>query len=262
VDSLNNTFSLDIIAGAPGQIPGRGRTGNLSFSGIRPTSADIILDDNGQDVGWYFDPTPFDDAEFTAIANSGSGGNGPSFHASFVDIAGGFADFYRTITHEIGHALGLDATPVFVSTNPLMTFLGTDPLSGGTGNLYSFHDPTGQYGVTAIITTANGRHLYEVNHPNDLMNHGRTTPVGNPGETVRQLISDFDVKLLADAYKYGVVLPSTFNSAHVTLDWQTGTLLVQGGVNAQGQGQNDTISVTTEGANIKVVVNTTTERIH
>jgi hypothetical protein len=254
VNSLNNTFQLDVFAGAPGQISGRGSTSNITYSNGKPNDADITLDDNGGGFGWYYDPTPLDDAEFTAIANSGATGTGAAFHASFVDIAGGLSDFYRTIVHEIGHAMGLaSSSPVFATTNPLMTFIGPDPL--GLGNLYSFHDASGPYGVTATITTTNGRHLYEVNHPNDLMNDGRIVPVGNPLETLRQWISDIDAQLLADAYDYGVVLPSTLNTAHVTLDSLTGTLLVQGGVTSQGVAQDDRIVIDTIGLDIRVRVN-------
>ncbi len=231
-------------------------------------SADITLDDNGGGIGWFFDPTPLDDAEFTAIANSGSTGTGPSFHASFVDIAGGYSDFYRTIVHEIGHAVGLASTsPVFFidpttplnnPNNPLLTYIGPDPRAGG-GQLYSYHRPGSA--LTATITTNGGRHLYEVNHPNDLMNPGRIVPVGTPRETLRQFISDFDVQLLDDAYDYGTILPSTFNTAHVVLDSQTGTLLVQGGVTSQGFGQIDTITIDMLGTDVRVRVNATTELV-
>src|SRR5690606_20788274 len=63
----------------------------------------IFLDDNGGGDGWFFDETPLDDIEFTSIADS--------FQASFVDASTVGQtrqnDFYRTITHEIGHALGV-----------------------------------------------------------------------------------------------------------------------------------------------------------
>ncbi len=255
VDAHNNTFNLSVFAGAPGQISGRGQTSSILYSGGRPESANIIMDDNGGGFGWFFDSTPLDDAEFTALANSGSSGTGPSFQASFIDIQGGLSDFYRTIAHEIGHAMGLaSSSPVFSVTNPQMTFIGPDPLQAGE-SLYSFHNPNGPYRVTATITTDGGRHLYEGSHPNDLMNDGRITPVGQPRETLRQFISDFDAQLLADAYGYSVVLPSTINTAHVTLDSQTGTLLVQGGVTSQGASVNETILVDVVGSDIRVRIN-------
>jgi CSLREA domain-containing protein len=65
------------------------------------------------------------------------------------------------------------------------------------------------------------------------------------------------VTLLRDAYGYITVLPSTLNTAHVTLDSQTGTLLVQG----RTGGQNDTITVDVVGSDIRVRVNSTTELV-
>ncbi len=100
-NNLDDIFMLNVSAGP---IAGRGVTGNFQFGADnRPFSADITLDDNGGGDGWFFDSTPLDDAEFTGIADA--------FQASFVDatVAGQQAlnDFYRTITHEIGHAMGV-----------------------------------------------------------------------------------------------------------------------------------------------------------
>lgn len=100
-NNLNNTFTLEIFAD---QIAGRGVTEDILFGADgRPFQATITLDDSGGGTGWFFDTTPLDDAEFTAIANP--------FQASFVDATTvGQArqnDFYRTVVHEIGHALGI-----------------------------------------------------------------------------------------------------------------------------------------------------------
>jgi hypothetical protein len=259
--ATNNTFNLTVVAAS---ISGRGSTSTTFNTNGKATQATITLDDNGQGSGWFFDATPLDDAEFTAVVNSGVNGTEPAFQASFVNIAGGFVDFYRTIVHEIGHAMGLaSSSPAFALTgNPWMTLIGDDPNQPGA-KLYSFHRDNSQFGVTGTITTDGGRHLYEGNHPNDLMNDGRITPVGSPRETTRQFISDFDAKILADAYGYAVNLPSYTNSAYASLDFQTGTLLVQGGVNSQGEARNESFTITELGANIQVQVmagaNLTTE---
>ena len=63
--------------------------------------------------------------------------------------------------------------------------------------------------------------------------------------------------ILADAYGYGVELPSSKSTAHVTLDSQTGTLLVQG----RTGGLNDAITIDTVGDDLRVQVNGTTERV-
>jgi CSLREA domain-containing protein len=113
-------------------------------------------------------------------------------------------------------------------------------------------------------------------HPNDLMNRRQASPAGGSGatgnrETTRQFISDLDVKILADAYGYSVVLPSELNSAHAMLDVWTSTLLVQGSArnNATGVGVNDTINLQrvtdSQGDDIQVSVaysgTTYTERV-
>ena len=106
-------------------------------------AATIQLDDNGGGDGWFFDQTPLDDAEFTAIVNSGATGTGTAFQGSFVDVATAglnYNDFYRTITHEIGHALGIRLT---------------DPLGLNSGNWLIQNQITTQTYTLAVNTTDN-----------------------------------------------------------------------------------------------------------
>jgi hypothetical protein len=81
----DSNLSLSVLADP---LAGRGGTGGVLYSNGRPISANISLDDNGGGVGWYFDQTPLDDAEFTAIANTDTT-SGTSFQASFIDVAAG-----------------------------------------------------------------------------------------------------------------------------------------------------------------------------
>jgi hypothetical protein len=156
----------------------------------------------------------------------------------------------------------------------LVTIIAPDP--NGGGQLIAFHNPNGEFGVTATLTSNTGRHLYEGPapsgttipiHPNDLMNPGRalTPPGANPIPTTRHFISDLHAQILADAYGYSVVLPSTLDTAHVVFDSQTGVLLVQGSLSAAGNAQNDTITLTINGSDIIVEVDygttTTTEKV-
>ena len=156
-----------------------------------------------------------------------------------------------------------------------MTFVSTDPLPGG-GDLYSFHNSAGQYGVTATITTNTGRHLYENAHPNELLNQGRSINYSaqDPEPTIRQFISDFTVQILADAYDFTVTLPSELvvdpeelladpdkdprnaqhtSSAHTSFDSQTGTLFIQGLPDAV----NETFAIDPDGDQIVVSVSYT-----
>ncbi len=318
-DPLTGEYQLNVFAADLGGGE-RGTTAPPTLTNGIPSATSITLDDNGGGLGWFFDQTPLDDAEFTAIVNSGSAGTGSAFQASFIDATTvgqqHINDFYRTITHEIGHALGifinglqLDSGnfPFFnASLNPIqnpfpannvdpllgqMSYVGFDQVNSlrlvanpdGLPNsgdeVYAVNELwkyTLSSGATVTFTENGGAHFYEgsINgntpsataHPYDLMNAGRTIPAGQPNltppvETTRQWISDLDAQFLADAYGYQIVLPSTLNSAHVTLDSLTGTLLIQGGVTAQGYGQNDTFDIDVVGSEIVVQVNNTTEKV-
>jgi hypothetical protein len=258
----NNRFELTLSAfeNPNGSSTANGATINAQFTNNKPVSATVRMDDNGGGRGWFFDSTAADDAEFTSI--------GGVNYTSFVDVSqSAVVDFYRTLLHEIGHALGINsASPIFATSNPLMVPAGTDP---GGGDLYVFNNPNGPYAndVNVTFTTNGGRHLYESAHPNELLNPGRALLFSQSTliPTVRHFVSDLDAKLLANAYGFSVVLPSTLNTAHATLDSQTGVLLVQGSLSASGSAQNDTISLTIDGADIVVQVNygtiTTTEKV-
>jgi hypothetical protein len=297
--ATNGTFGLKVFARDLGG--SRGTTditsvspNTIGFTPEVPTAATIEMDDDGGGVndqlggagdGWFFDQTPLDDAEFTAIVNSGENGTGAAFQATFVDVTApgqNDNDFYRTIVHEIGHALGIllhdgSIDPTLDRLFLMTTDIGDDPKSTNQNvRLRTFSGSAG----TVTFTTDGGGHTYEgnindapaiVSHPNDLLNPGRVVPVDPPpppvsGETTRQFISDLNVQLLADAYGYTVVLPSTLNTAHVTLDSLTGTLLVQGGVTSAGVAQTDSIVIDTVGSDIRVrlysgAVNYATERV-
>src|SRR5205085_1493943 len=71
-----------------------------SYIGTRPESADIELDNDGAGKGWYFDPNLDDNSEFTPISGFAATG-----------LLGGKADFYSTIAHEVGHAIGFVDIP-------------------------------------------------------------------------------------------------------------------------------------------------------
>lgn len=196
--STDNTFALTIDASDLGA-GSRGVAQNAQFDADgKPFSADITMDDDGGGGGWFFDSTPGDDSEFTLLEAQSQ--------ASFLG-AGAAAnddDFYRTILHEIGHAIGITnagnaAIQLFLSDS------GLQDANDAASDLFRFDGAGG----TVTFTTNGGLHIYEgpavgslPTHPEDLMNPGRT--VGAP-PTTRQLITPLNLQVLSDAYGYRVI---------------------------------------------------------
>lgn len=295
-NDLNDEFELSIIIEDLAPTRGSGTRGFVGFgdqtynSGGVPTGGTVRIDNDGGEAGWFFDSTPLDDAEFVSIADV--------YSASFTDIDAVSAvrrdDLYRTVLHEIGHALGITndpnaaitsmLTPLVNASNQPVRYVGLPTQTQLTRFASTLPSPL--FGVTATFV---GGHIYEGSatylaegvpgvqadpatvyelgsstplafqtHPNELLNSGTAVPAGNynPGnETVRQFISDLDAMILADAYGYTVTLPSTLNNAHVTLDPQTGTLLVQGRPRTSaGAGQNEAIDIALSGSDLVVTV--------
>ncbi len=202
--ATNNIFELTVIAAdLGGGLRGEASITNVNGAGL-PTAATVTMDDAGGSGGWFFDLSPFNDEEFTSIVNP--------FQASSSEPGN---DYYRTILHEIGHAVGIASGGSLALAN-FLTPAGVDQLDPAE-NLNIFQNLAGQFGVRVTLTNNGGRHIYEGPvdplfpgapiHPNDLMNPGRT--VGPPA--TRQLISDLNAQILADAYGYQITLPSQLN---------------------------------------------------
>ncbi len=78
---------------------------DLSNGMLGETAAMTIrIDRDAAGRGWFVDPTPEDDAEFTQVARSGS------LVASRGSEAGDRVDLLTTVMHEMGHVLGYDDT--------------------------------------------------------------------------------------------------------------------------------------------------------
>jgi len=60
-------------------------------SGLRASGHTIWLDDNATGWGWFIDPTPGDDREFSTLGDQGEQGH---------------IDLLTVLVHEMGHALG------------------------------------------------------------------------------------------------------------------------------------------------------------
>ncbi len=271
-DNANtNAANLQIQVSAANLGSGaRGQTGNMVVDDTNrwPTSADITLDDNGGDPGWRFGNN--DDFNFSNLTTP--------FHAT-LPLTGNASvdddnDLYRTITHEIGHALGIVdiASGEYgqLRIRDYLTAVGTDQINFFSG-LDRFRNAGGTYAVQATITQSGGGHFYEgapdpsfpteVSHPNELLNPGRSVV---PPPVTRQLISDLDVQVLVDAYRYtvggvtrgyhAIALPSQTDTFHVTRNGNT--VLVR----AIPGAINDTSTIATSGANVVITFDGTTER--
>jgi hypothetical protein len=72
--------------------------GNLLGEEIGKT---ILIDRDAAGYGWFIDPTPRDDAEFTRLAAD-------VLVAKPQTAAAGHADLLTTVMHEMGHVLGYE----------------------------------------------------------------------------------------------------------------------------------------------------------
>jgi hypothetical protein len=221
----NNTYDINISAA---DIGGRGRAfsiGRDDATDRKPASGNVEMDNNG--TTWYFDPfigvdgTP-DDGEFTFVRSL--------FNAEAV---GGDADagndFYRTITHEIGHCLGILSSGGFLKIGDNLVDSGVNDPFDSSADLLEV-----RIGGTALytLTENGGGHLFEggggysgPTHPFDLMNSGRTSGFGE-----RSLISDDNARLLRDVYGYTINLPSQINTFHANLNRTTNVLTINGDI--------------------------------
>ncbi len=223
--SLSNTFNLTLNAASMdfGVRGSAQNTGRDDSTDRKPTSATVTIDNDGGGLGWYFDPNVFDDGEYTNPVN---------LWTANVPFPGGptGSDFYRTVVHEIGHALGITLSSNLKVAQMAVDSGIDDPFAAGTRlfTLNTFGTPAPEYTLTA-------GHLWEGDgtggitnlseHPNDLMNEGRTVPGGT---NRRQLISDTDALLLKDVYNYQIVLPGQINTFAANLNEATGVLTVNG----------------------------------
>jgi hypothetical protein len=76
----------------------------------------IVVDTNAAGHGWFVDPTPNDNSEFTHAANAA----GTDLYTDPSSNAAGHMDLLTTVTHELGHVLGLGDSTAASSANDLM----------------------------------------------------------------------------------------------------------------------------------------------
>ncbi|MCP5250095.1 MAG: cadherin-like domain-containing protein, partial [Candidatus Accumulibacter sp.] len=205
---LQGTASMQIgvsLEDLPDGQLGEARIDAVGADGL-PTAGTIVLDRNASGVGWFVDPTPLDNSEFSTTLDS------TAFLASGASDAAGKYDLLTVLLHEEGHLLGF---------NPQTA--GFSAQVGTVAGSQVFVGP----GFTARLS-ADGQHLAGSSYPDDLMND-----VLAP--SVRRLPSAMDVQVIA-AVRSDSLAPShpdaAFPAAVVT-----GTVVSAGNSLAVGSGQ-------------------------
>ncbi|MBR0869709.1 cadherin repeat domain-containing protein [Bradyrhizobium tropiciagri] len=80
------------------------------------TAGHITIDDDAAGHGWFVDPTPADNSEFTHAVN----GSSTDFLTDPSNAAAGHLDLLTTVSHELGHVIGLPDTTSASDVNGLM----------------------------------------------------------------------------------------------------------------------------------------------
>jgi VCBS repeat-containing protein len=96
------TFSIADLSGA--------------IVGQETAPAHVTIDTDAAGHGWFVDPTPSDNFEFTHALNA----TGTDLLTDPSNAAAGHLDLLTTVTHELGHVLGLDDSTLASDVNDLM----------------------------------------------------------------------------------------------------------------------------------------------
>jgi hypothetical protein len=106
--------------------------GNLPDGMLGETSgAQIVIDRSAQGWGWFIDPTPLDNREFTIDLGNGV------FVTSAASAAAGRMDLLSTVLHELGNAMGFaedtgqDVTGMTLQPGERRVPISTDPAVHG-----------------------------------------------------------------------------------------------------------------------------------
>jgi hypothetical protein len=108
-----------------------------------PKTATITIDDDANGVGWFIDPTPQDNSEFTGVDNY--------LQATPNSPASGKYDLLTAILHEMGHTLGI--------------INGYSQFNQNIKGRQFYTDPTHSYTLSSDLS-----HLDNTLYPNDLLN--------------------------------------------------------------------------------------------
>jgi hypothetical protein len=238
--------------------------------GDRPVSGFVELGRgfDGQGGGWFLDPSPLDNSEFTgSIVNAFAG------DAQATSPAAGQSDLFTVVVSELAHVMGLFTSPARLQTPDngstlTDTDIPDDAEGGGVGRYFVFDGPS----VTHLLTSNNGG-----SRGTDF---GQAIHTAGPGGTTqpipftsafrgnrqlfgaqdlgnakfeqgrRYLVSDVMALILQDAYSYTIVRPQQFGTFFAVLNQNTGNLLIRGGPGSSA----DNIALSRDGNDLVVSV--------
>jgi hypothetical protein len=158
----------------------------------RPNSGTLILDTDGNSLGWFIDTTPEDNTEFDQTITT------TAFRAT-TGAASGKYDLLTTILHELGHLQGIISGNTAFDTH-VQNINGIPTFING--------------GITAQLTP-DGSHLDSTLYPYDLMNTSL-----KPG--VRKLPSSLDLAILNTIWSNK---PTTSQQLSTTANLTAGALI-------------------------------------
>lgn len=237
----------------------------------KPRTGSITINQGNNDGnanssnGWFFDPTPMDNAEFLGNINH-------AYNLRATNPSQG-VDFFSVVNLELAHVLGIISDRN--NSNPsngwngyrlenMVTSTGIrDNAEGGGsfGFFYVFDGPNIDHLMTGYnsgdATSASWGNVIHTSGPGNINFAGRnwvgidddSNAIFNGAERV--LPSFVVARILADAYGYSIVDPATFATAHTVLNQSTGALTIRGGQSATS---SDVIIIDTSGSDLVITV--------
>ena len=207
---------------------------------------------NGLGSGWFIDPTPADDSEFTgSIVNAFSG------DAQAGSPASGLGDFYTVAAAETTHVLGLfgNSLPLW-SSKTTNTFVPDTAEGNGQGTFYVFRGNSIKHLLTS--NNAGSQNWGSAIHaagPGVTVNFAGDAYVGS--QDIGNAIYEFSRRykpnrafalMFKDAFGYGTEDPSKWGTFYAMRDPTSGT------INVRGTGGADHITVSVSGNTLSVSV--------
>jgi len=197
------------------------------------TAGHITLDNNAGGLGWFVDPTPFDNAEFANVVSNTHGFANPT------EAAAGHVDLLTTVMHELGHQIGLVDLYDVTAQNDLMygaLETGERRLPDAADVFAAQQNAVTHLDAPIIVNEA----ASGPSGPASGASGGQTIAVGGAGAAVAHIASysaaqgdvfDFSALQVADAARVRVVEDAT--DAFATLQVDTG-----GGIVGRGGASN------------------------